>query len=191
MAAAARSRPAETTTPDGAEQGGETSLTRTALYTGSFDPLTNGHLEVIRASFSLCDRLVVAIGVHATKTPLLSVEDRVALIETEARPRASAAGCALEVRRFDGLAVEAAREAGAGFMIRGLRSGADFEDEIVMAGMNRAMAPDIQTVFLPASPETRHITGTLVRQIAAMGGDVSPFVPKGVAAMLSVRHRRS
>lgn len=160
---------------------------RTALYPGSFDPLTNGHCEIIRAATALCDTLVVAIGVHPTKTPMLTADVRAGLIEAEGAPLAEAAGCRLRVIRFSGLVIDAAREAGATMMVRGLRSAADFEDEIVMAGMNRTMAPDIQTVFLPASPETRHITGTLVRQIAAMGGDVSSFVPVSVVTALRQR----
>ncbi len=162
-------------------------MSRTALYPGSFDPLTNGHIGIIRAAARLCDELVVAIGVHPTKKPLLSARERRGLIEAEATPLVSAAGCGLRVIHFAGLAVDAARQAGAGIMIRGLRSGADFEDEMVMAGMNRAMAPDIQTLFLPASPETRHITGTLVRQIASLGGDVTAFVPGAVLRALDGR----
>ncbi len=162
-------------------------MTRTALYPGSFDPLTRGHLDIIRAASRLCDRLVVAIGVHATKAPLFSVEERIALIEGAAEPIARLQGCELHATRYAGLTVEAAREVGASLIIRGLRSGADFDDEIVMAGMNAAMAPHIQTIFMPASVETRHITGTLVRQIASMGGDVAAFVP---AEVLDALRRR-
>ena len=159
-------------------------MSRVALYPGSFDPLTHGHLGIVRAALGLCDRLVVAVGAHAAKTPMLPLADRVRLIEQAAAPLARQAGAALEVRTFDGLVVAFAREVGAGFLIRGLRDGADLDYEMQMAGMNGAMAPEVQTVFLPASPETRHITATLVRQIAAMGGDVTPFVPPAAAALL-------
>lgn len=157
---------------------------RTALYAGSFDPLTNGHLDVIQAGARLCDILVVAVGRHATKQPLLTHDARVALIRAEAGPVVRAAGAVLRVESFSGLAVAAARDVGATFVLRGLRGGTDLDDEMSMAGMNAALAPEIQTVLVPASPATRFVTATLVRQIAALGGDVSPFVPPGVAEAL-------
>ena len=165
-------------------------MLRTALYPGSFDPLTNGHVDMLRASFALCNRLVVAIGVHASKTPMLPVEDRLRLIDEVAGPLARDAGTGLEVRTFEGLVVNFAREVGATILIRGLRDGTDLDYEMQMAGMNRTMAPELQTVFLPASPGERHITATLVRQIAAMGGDVAPFVPPAVAQSLRERTGR-
>ncbi len=160
-------------------------MTRTALYPGTFDPLTNGHMDIIRASLRLADRLVVAIGVHPAKSPMLDVADRKKLIETVAGPEAKKAGVALEVRTFGNLVVDFAAEVGATILIRGLRDGTDLDFEMQMAGMNRSMAPDIQTVFLPASPADRHITATLVRQIASMGGDITDFVPPAVAAHLT------
>jgi pantetheine-phosphate adenylyltransferase len=156
-------------------------MTRVALYTGSFDPLTNGHVNVIESAAGLCDELIVAIGVHPGKTPLFSVDERVKLIEVSCRDFAAARSCRLSVQTFSGLAVEAARAAGARIMVRGLRDGGDFDYEMQMAGMNAAMAPEIKTVFLAASPPVRHITATLVRQIASLGGDVSSFVPEAVA----------
>ena len=157
-------------------------MQRTALYAGSFDPLTNGHLDVIRAGARLCDILVVAVGRHATKQPLLSHDARVSLIRAEAAAVVAEAGCVLRVESFSGLAVTAARDVGAGIILRGLRGATDLDDEMAMAGMNAALAPELQTVLLPASPSTRAITATLVRQIAAMGGDIGAFVPPGVAA---------
>ena len=161
----------------------------TALYTGTFDPLTNGHADVIRQASRMCGKLIVAIGVHPGKQPMFDAAQRADLI------RASAAslmetGCRLEVVTFDGLAVNAARQHGATIMVRGLRDCTDFDYEMQMAGMNGAMAPDVTTVFLPASPQLRHITGTLVRQIASMGGDVSGFVPAPVAQALGKRFAR-
>lgn len=159
-------------------------MTRVALYTGSFDPVTNGHLDVIGHACRLVDRLVVAIGTHASKTPLFSVEERREMLLASCGPLAAAAGATLDVTTFEGLAVEAARRHGASVIIRGLRDGTDFDYEIQMSSMNETMAPGVQTVFLPASPAVRPITATLVRQIAAMGGDVSPFVPPFVADRL-------
>jgi pantetheine-phosphate adenylyltransferase len=158
---------------------------RIAFYTGSFDPLTNGHADVIAQAASLCDRLVVGIGVHPGKVPLFSSDQREALIRAVCAADLARAGCELEVTTFNGLAVEAARAAGASFVVRGLRDGTDFDYEMQMAGMNGLMAPEIRTVFLPASPSVRHITATLVRQIASLGGDVSAFVPPAVAEAFS------
>jgi pantetheine-phosphate adenylyltransferase len=162
-------------------------MPRIAFYPGSFDPITNGHLDVVRNAVSLCDRLVVAIGVHPGKKPLFSAEERLKMLHDVCGPVAAAAGCALEAVTYDDLAITAARKHGATVMIRGLRDGTDLDYEMQLAGMNGTMAPDVQTVFLPASPAVRPITGTLVRQIAAMGGDVSAFVPPQVAAQLKAK----
>jgi pantetheine-phosphate adenylyltransferase len=159
-------------------------MPRIALYAGSFDPVTNGHIDVIRQAARLADKLVLAIGVHPGKTPLFSVEDRVAMLQETCAEAARKAGCDLSVVTFGDLVVSAARREQAGLLIRGLRDGTDLDYEMQMAGMNGAMAPDVQTVFLPASPAVRPITATLVRQIAGMGGDVSHFVPASVAARL-------
>jgi pantetheine-phosphate adenylyltransferase len=159
-------------------------MPRTALYAGSFDPVTNGHLDVVRHAARLCDRLVLAVGTHPGKTPLFSAEERIAMLEQSCGPLAREAGCQLACVIFDDLVVDLAKREGASLLIRGLRDATDFDYEMQMAGMNEAMAPDIQTVFLPASPAARPITATLVRQIAAMGGDVSLFVPAAVAASL-------
>ncbi len=130
---------------------------------------------------------MVAIGVHPGKTPMFTVEERRALIAASCGDALAGTGCALQVETFDGLAVEAARRAGATLIVRGLRDGSDLDYEMPMAGMNAAMAPAVQTVFLPAPPDVRHITATLVRQIAKMGGDVSSFVPAPVAAALRAK----
>jgi pantetheine-phosphate adenylyltransferase len=159
-------------------------MARTALYAGSFDPVTNGHLDVVRHAVRLADRLVLAIGVHPGKAPLFSAEERTALLEETCTPLAREAKCELTCVTFSGLVVDAARKAGAGLLIRGLRDATDFDYEMQMAGMNETMAPGVQTVFLPASPAVRPITATLVRQIAGMGGDVTAFVPAAVAAQL-------
>lgn len=160
-------------------------MARIALYTGSFDPLTNGHVDVIRQAAAVCDRLIVAIGIHPGKQPRFSVEERAALIEESCREVLAGTGCALEAATFDTLAVQAAIDRGATLLVRGLRDGTDLDYEMQMAAMNATMAPSIQTVFFAASPPVRPITATLVRQIAAMGGDVRPFVPAAVAAALA------
>lgn len=157
-------------------------MARVGLYPGTFDPMTNGHLDVIRRGLKLVDHLVVAIGVNATKTPLLSLEERFALIEAEAGPIAKEVGSKISTASFSGLVVDAADEHGATVIIRGLRGAVDFEYETQMVGMNRVMNPHVETVFLAASPETQFISSTLVRQIASMGGDITPFVPSSVKA---------
>jgi pantetheine-phosphate adenylyltransferase len=162
-------------------------MPRIALYPGSFDPVTNGHLDVFRHAVTLCDRLVVAIGVNPGKKPLFSTEERLEMVETIFGPIAAAAGCALGRTTYQGLTVTAARASGATLMIRGLRDGTDLDYEMQLAGMNETMAPEVHTVFVPASPLVRPITATLVRQIAAMGGDVSAFVPASVAALLKTK----
>lgn len=162
---------------------------RTALYAGSFDPLTNGHLDVLKGALTIADKVVIAIGVQASKKPLFEFEERVRLIGEWAREEIGADASRLEVVAFSGLVVDAARKHGASIMIRGLRDGTDLDYEMQMAGMNETMAPDLQTVFLPASPSVRTITATLVRQIASMGGDVRPFVPANVAEALEAKFR--
>lgn len=159
-------------------------MSRTALFAGTFDPVTNGHLDVVRRGIRLFDRLVLAIGVHPGKAPLFAVEDRKAMLEATCLPLARRTRCKLSIITFDGLVVDAARRVGATVLIRGLRDGTDFDYEMQMAGMNESMAPTLQTVFLPAAASVRPITATLVRQIAAMGGDISNFVPPAVAARL-------
>jgi len=167
------------------------AMIRTALYAGSFDPVTNGHLDVIRQACRLVQNLVIAIGVHPGKTPMFTAEERTELLRATCTPLADAEGARLEIVAFDDLAVAAARRHGATVFIRGLRDGTDLDYEMQLAGMNGAMAPEVQTVFLPASTGVRPITATLVRQIAAMGGDVSPFVPALVAERLSTRFGRA
>jgi pantetheine-phosphate adenylyltransferase len=165
-------------------------MLRTALYAGSFDPVTNGHLDVVRNAVRLADRLVIAIGVHPGKAPLFSADERLAMLQKTCGPLAREAKCDLSYITFSDLVVETARKAGANMLIRGLRDGTDLDYEMQMAGMNGAMAPGVQTVFLPASPMVRPITATLVRQIAGMGGDVSAFVPAQVAARLKKKFAR-
>jgi pantetheine-phosphate adenylyltransferase len=162
-------------------------MPRIALYPGSFDPVTNGHLDVVRHAVHLCDRLIVAIGVSSAKKPLFSTEERFAMVREVFAPLAAKAGCAFDATTYDNLTVTAAQKAGATLMIRGLRDGTDLDYEMQLAGMNETMAPDVHTVFVPASPGVRPITATLVRQIAGMGGNYSAFVPASVAASLKAK----
>lgn len=162
-------------------------IERIALYAGSFDPLTNGHLDVLKASLAVADIVYAAIGIHPGKKPLFSFEERVKLIEAATKAEFGRDGDRIKVVSFDGLVVDAARKHGASIMIRGLRDGTDLDYEMQMAGMNETMAPELQTVFLPASPSVRTITATLVRQIASMGGDIRPFVPAAVAGTLTAK----
>ena len=162
-------------------------MPRIALYPGSFDPVTNGHLDVVRHAVGLCDRLIVAIGVHPGKKPLFSTEERLAMVRAVFEPVARNAGCAFDATTYDNLTITAAQKTGATIMIRGLRDGTDLDYEMQISGMNETMAPGVHTVFLPASVAVRPITATLVRQIAGMGGDVSAFVPPAVASALKTK----
>ncbi|MFO1090187.1 MAG: pantetheine-phosphate adenylyltransferase [Hyphomicrobiales bacterium] len=153
-------------------------MARTAFYPGSFDPVTFGHLDVIARACRIVDRLVLAVGAHHEKSGLIPVDTRVALLKTVTKPLAEHAGIRIDVTTFKGLAVDAAREAGAAMILRGLRDASDFDYEVRMGQMNGSMAPEIETVFLAASPATRMIASSLVKQIAKMGGDVSAFLPE-------------
>ena len=165
-------------------------MARIALYPGTFDPLTNGHVDVLGGALALADEVVVAIGVHPGKKPLFSLAERRAMIADAAKTLGKAESARIRTISFDGLVVDAARQAGATLLIRGLRDATDFDYEMQMAGMNASMAPDVATVFLPASSGVRHITATLVRQIAAMGGDIAPFVPSAVARKIDKKFPR-
>ena len=157
---------------------------RSGLYPGSFDPVTFGHVDIVRRAAKLVDRLVIAIGTHHDKHPMFTAAERLELAADVLKPVAVESGLTLELTTFANLTVEAAKEACASIIIRGLRDAGDFDYEMQMAGMNAVLHPEMETVFLAASPGTRHIAASLVRQIAAMGGDVSSFVPPVVAVAL-------
>jgi pantetheine-phosphate adenylyltransferase len=152
-------------------------MTRIGFYPGSFDPVTFGHLDVVARAARLVDKLVIGVGNHDSKKALLSAEERVALVETVGKPVAEHAGLKLSVVMFSGLTVDAAHAAGAKVIIRGLRDASDFDYEVQMAQMNASLAPELETVFVAASPATRMIASSLVKQIAKMGGDSSLFLP--------------
>lgn len=157
---------------------------RVGFYPGSFDPVTNGHLDVIERACKLVDKLVVGIGVHASKQPFLPADVRHALIAEAAGAIGQRQGVKIEIVEFDGLMVHAAQSSGANIVIRGLRDTTDYNYEMQMVGMNAQMVPDLQTVFVPSSPYVRHISATLVRQISKMGGDITAFVPRSVLKAL-------
>jgi pantetheine-phosphate adenylyltransferase len=161
------------------------SIVPTALYPGSFDPVTRGHLDVIARAARLFSKLHVGVLENPSKTALFSAAERVALIEAETRGIGN-----VEVISFGGLAVEAAAKVGAGWIVRGLRSEADTAHEIAMARSNRLCGTrELETIFIPASAEVAFISSTLVREIAARGGKLSPFVPPNVEKALRAKAR--
>jgi pantetheine-phosphate adenylyltransferase len=160
-------------------------MARTGFYPGSFDPVTYGHLDVIARSARLVDKLVLGVGTHPGKQSLLDEKVRVALLESVTRPISEHTGIKISVVTYNDLTVDAARRAQAGLVIRGLRDATDFDYEVHMGQMNGALAPDIETVFLAASPATRMIASSLVKQIAKMGGDVTLFIPKEAQAAVA------
>lgn len=151
---------------------------RIGLYPGTFDPVTNGHLDVIGRAARLLDKLVVGVAVNSGKGPLFSLEERVELVTVEIETIAKKNGMVIEVRPFDTLLIDFARKIGASMIVRGLRAVSDFDYEFQMAGMNYRMAPDVETVFLMASERHQFIASRLVKEVAMLGGDISSFVPK-------------
>lgn len=159
-------------------------MSLTGFYPGSFDPMTNGHVDIITRSLNFLDELIIGVGVHHAKAPYLTGEERAQLIEILAAELREKTGKPVKVIQFSGLAVDAAVAYGATVIVRGLRDSADFAYEMQMAGMNRAMANGIETLLLPSAGTVRHIAGQLVRQIEKFGGDYAQFVPPYVAEFL-------
>jgi len=156
---------------------------RVALYPGSFDPVTNGHLDVLRRAIAVFDKVVVAVITNPRKTPLLPVETRVIVLETAIRDAGIDAGLA-SVETFDGLTVEAAHAHGARWIVRGLRAVSDFESEGQLAANNRILADDVDTVFFMTAVEYGYVSSSLVKEIASFGGDISSMVPPAAATAL-------
>ena len=157
---------------------------RVGLYPGTFDPVTHGHMDIIRRACSLVDRLVIGVAINRDKGPLFSLEERVEMIEAQCAPFAKASGCEIVAHPFENLLIDCARDVGASVIIRGLRAVADFEYEYQMVGMNRALDDSIETVFLMAEAQHQAIASKLVKEIARLGGDVSKFVAPDVKKAL-------
>jgi pantetheine-phosphate adenylyltransferase len=172
---------------DKAKNGRDGRAKRIGFYSGSFDPVTLGHTDVIRRAAAIVDELVIGIGVNPGKTPMFVDAERVKMLEDEVKPIAKETGTPVAIVTFSGLAVDAACSNGASVIIRGLRDGTDFDYEMQMAGMNGEMMPNIQTVFVAASPSVRHIAANLVRTVATLGGDAAPFVSKAVLQRLQAK----
>ncbi|MCR8725244.1 pantetheine-phosphate adenylyltransferase [Frigidibacter sp. ROC022] len=153
---------------------------RIGLYPGTFDPITLGHLDIIRRAAALVDRLVIGVAINRDKGPLFSLDERVAMVGDECARVAVETGIEIEVHPFENLLIDCARDVGAGIIIRGLRAVADFEYEYQMVGMNRVLDESIETVFMMAEAKHQAIASKLVKEIARLGGDVSKFVPRPV-----------
>ena len=160
---------------------------RIGLYPGTFDPITLGHLDIMRRASALVDRLVVGVAINRDKGPLFSLEERVAMVEAEFAPLTAATGCEFVAHPFENLLIDCAEDVGAQVIVRGLRAVADFEYEFQMVGMNRKMNDNVETVFLMAEAEHQAIASKLVKEIARLGGDVSKFVPAAVEIALKER----
>ncbi len=158
---------------------------RTGLYPGTFDPVTHGHIDIIRRAATLVDRLVIGVAINRDKGPLFSLEERVAMVQAECVPLGVPTGTEIVVHPFENLLIHCARDVGATVIIRGLRAVADFEYEFQMVGMNRSMDNAIETVFLMADAKNQAIASKLVKEIARLGGDITKFVPASVKAALS------
>ena len=161
-------------------------MARIGFYPGSFDPVTNGHLDIIRRCSNLVDELVLGVGVHHGKKGLLDENHRIELLQDVCAPISAQTGMPIKVETFDGLAVDAASRCAARVIIRGLRDATDFDYEVQMGQMNAAMEPKVETVFLAASPATSMISSSLVKQIAKMDGDISSFVPPQALKMIDL-----
>ncbi len=151
---------------------------RTGLYPGTFDPITNGHVDIIARAAKLVDHLVIGVAMNAGKGPIFTLEERAGLVQAEIAGIAARTGTAITVRPFSSLLIAFARELGATLIVRGLRAVSDFDYEFQMAGMNYRLDPQIETVFLMASEHHQFISSRFVKDIAALGGDISSFVPK-------------
>ncbi len=162
---------------------------RIGLYPGTFDPVTLGHTDIIQRALALVDRLVIGVAINRDKGPLFTLEERVAMLQSECAEITARCGGEIVVHPFENLLIDCARDVGAGVIIRGLRAVADFEYEFQMVGMNRALDASIETVFLMADARRQAIASKLVKEIARLGGDVGKFVPPSVKAALDEKLR--
>ena len=160
------------------------SKQRVGVYPGTFDPITTGHTDIVKRSLKIVDRLVIGVAINAGKNPLFTVDERAEMVEQELAPLGAGR---VEVRQFDNLLMHFAEQAGADIILRGLRAMSDFEYEFQMTGMNARLNADVETVFLMASDRHQFIASRLVKEIAALGGDVSSFVSPAIAKRLTER----
>ena len=158
------------------------------VYPGTFDPLTNGHLDIIKRALRICDRLIVGVATNPGKSPLFTLEERIEMVEYEVGQINRSNGAKAEVRTFDGLLMHFVESCDAAMIIRGLRAVSDFDYEFQLAGMNSRLNPDVEMVYLMASEHQQFIAARLVREIAALGGDIHSFVPEYVAKMLESKY---
>ncbi len=158
---------------------------RIAVYPGSFDPVTFGHLDIIKRASEMVDELIVAVLVNKAKTPLFSADERVKMLRTVTKDIGN-----VRVESFSGLSVDFARKEGAEFLVRGLRAITDFEYELQMAQTNRIMAPDVDTIFLTTNLKFAYLSSTTVREVASYGGDISRFVPPEIAKAVEEKYRQ-
>jgi pantetheine-phosphate adenylyltransferase len=164
---------------------------RIGLYPGTFDPVTLGHLDIIKRAVKLVDRLVIGVANNPSKSQAFSLDERVAMMKRETAPLAGDGRASISVKTFDTLLIHFARDIGAGIIIRGLRAVSDFEYEFQMVGMNQRLDPEIETVFLMADPRHQAIASRLVKEIAAFGGDVGAFTTPSVAQALEKRFAKT
>ncbi len=162
-------------------------MTKIALYPGTFDPMTNGHLDIIRRAMKLCDKLVIGVAINQGKGPLFSLEERTEMVQNAVRRMKNT--CEVEVVPFEGLLIHFVETIGGSVIIRGLRAVSDFEYEFQMVGMNRKLNAEIETVFLMADAQNQAIASRLVKEIAKLGGDVSSFVSPSVKARLEEKYK--
>ena len=160
------------------------------LYPGTFDPVTLGHLDIIKRAVKLVDHLVIGVAINASKNPMFNLDERVAMVKAEAE-KLAAGHATIEVKAFDSLLVKFAAELGASVIIRGLRAVSDFEYEFQMVAMNQRLNTEIETVFLMADPRHQAISSKLVKEIALLGGDISPFTTPVVAQALIKRSKEN
>ena len=163
--------------------------TRTGVYPGTFDPITNGHLDLIGRATRLVDHLVIGVAGNPGKQPMFSLDERIKMIEEEVGRLDNLNGATFEVRAFDNLLMHFAEEMNANVIVRGLRAVSDFDFEFQMTGMNARLNPDVETVFLMASESHQFISSRFVKEIAQLGGDISSFVSSEVATRLVARYR--
>ena len=161
------------------------------VYPGTFDPITNGHLDIIIRAAKVVDYLIVAVALNAGKGPLFTAEERCRMVEEEVAKSGKVEPGKIEVRTFDGLLVKFAADAGANVVVRGLRAVSDFEYEFQMAAMNSRLEPDVETVFLMASDRNQFISSRFVKEISMLGGNVRHFAPEGIADILEEKYGKT